>query len=629
MGRELVQIRPYKYKLSGYVETGTHTVTLQEQRVPDTKSTTFSGTRAWWSAAVRDRSIVVAVVVNILAICLLLWQTHRSQTTLIESASLQQAEEFSASMAEVRTMYTSEVAARAGSQGIEVTHDYAVKDGAIPLPATFSKMLGERIADRGSGGYVKLYSDYPFPWRKDGGPTDAFQWEALIRLRENPDQPFSQIEELQGRSTLRYATADVMGESCVACHNSHPDSPKRDWNKGDVRGILEVGIPLDAAIAQANSSFRGIFIILLAFSTTGLLGVLAIVVRLRRKVAQARREAELLGQYKLEEKIGEGGMGEVYRASHAHLRRPTAVKLLRGDRASKQSIARFEREVQLTCQLTHPNTIAIYDFGHTPDGEFYYAMEYLDGLSLDRLVNEWGPLEEARVIHILRQVCASLEEAHRMGLVHRDIKPENIMLCQRGGRYDVVKVLDFGLVKQADSSHGVNVTAAHTITGTPLYMSPEQVNSPDQIDARSDLYQVGAVGYFLLTGTPVFEAESAMQICLAHTSTPPESPSARVGKTISRDLESLILQCLTKSKEERPDSGAEMIESLDGCEQAHGWSRQNAEQWWRLHGLETLPSSAAKDTQETHEETIQLPQHQQLGDGPQVMDTTDLPKKSE
>ena len=582
----------------------------------DTKSTTLSASHAWWTVAIRERSIVIATAAFCLAFVMLLWQTHRAQTTLIESTSLQQGKEFSASIAEVRTLYTSEVATRARSHGVEVTHDYASKDGAIPLPATFSKMLGQRIADRGSGGYAELYSDYPFPWRKDGGPRDAFQREALIRLRENPEQPFSRFEELNGRATLRYATADLMRASCVECHNSRPDSPKRDWKEGDVRGVLEVGIPLDGAAAQASSSFRGMFIMLLALSIIGLSGLVAIVVRLRRKVAQARREAERLGQYKLEEKIGEGGMGEVYRASHVLLRRPTAVKMLRRDRASMESIARFEREVQLTSQLTHPNTIAIYDYGHTPDGDFYYAMEYLDGVSLERLVKEWGPIEEARVIHILRQVCASLEEAHGTGLVHRDIKPANIMLCQRGGRSDVAKVLDFGLVKLGDSSHGVNVTAVHTTTGTPLYMSPEHVNSPDQIDARSDLYQVGAVGYFLLTGSPVFEGDNAMQVCSAHVSTPPESPSARLGKTVSSDLESLILQCLAKAKEERPSTAASMIEGLDHCEQARAWTRQNAEQWWQLHYTEfqALPSRDVQQKTTPIEETVELPQQRQPGE---------------
>src|SRR5262249_27427531 len=182
------------------------------------------------------------------------------------------------------------------------------------------------------------------------------------------------------------------------------------------------------------------------------------------------REAQHLGQYTLREKIGEGGMGEVYRAEHAMLRRPTALKLLLPGRVSPEALRRFEREVQLTSQLAHPNTVVIYDYGRTPDGIFYYAMEHLPGLPLDRVILDDGPQPEARVVHLLKQICASLAEAHRISLVHRDIKPANVMLCDRGGTYDVVKVLDFGLVKELDRGEDSGVTKAEHVIGTPLYM---------------------------------------------------------------------------------------------------------------------------------------------------------------
>ncbi|MCA9108166.1 MAG: serine/threonine protein kinase, partial [Planctomycetales bacterium] len=192
-------------------------------------------------------------------------------------------------------------------------------------------------------------------------------------------------------------------------------------------------------------------------------------------------------------------------------RRPTAIKMLNVDRVNDDSIKRFEHEVQITCQLNHPNTIAIYDYGRTPEGVFYYAMEYLDGIDLQKLVEQYGPLPESRVAHILNQICGSLYEAHSKGLVHRDIKPANIMLNRRGGDADVVKVLDFGLVKAIDSKHQQLASASNGLTGTPLYMSPEAIQSPMLVDACSDLYAVGGVAYFLLTGQPVFNAASIVQ----------------------------------------------------------------------------------------------------------------------
>jgi serine/threonine-protein kinase len=312
-------------------------------------------------------------------------------------------------------------------------------------------------------------------------------------------------------------------------------------------------------------------------------GVSTVVSRIIYGLERKVREAEQLGQYRLEEKIGEGGMGEVYRASHALLRRPTAIKLLRPEKAGRESIARFEREVQLTSRLTHPNTISIYDYGQTPDGVFYYAMEYLPGLNLDSLIQTSGPLPPGRVIHILRQVCASLIEAHAVGLVHRDIKAANIILCQRGGVGDVVKVVDFGLVKRMDRSTDVTSSGssgANAITGTPFYMSPESIRSPEEVDARSDIYSLGIVGYFLLSGKVPFDSGTVLEICSHHLRTPPIKPSLRVDRPIPEDLEQLILACLEKQPGQRPQSAQLLQDALGGLKDAGGWSPVDVRAWW-------------------------------------------------
>jgi serine/threonine-protein kinase len=313
---------------------------------------------------------------------------------------------------------------------------------------------------------------------------------------------------------------------------------------------------------------------------------------LRREVRRARQ----LGQYTLEGKIGEGGMGAVYRARHALLRRPTAIKLIRASDASESLRARFEREVQLTSSLTHPNTIAIYDYGHTPDGVFYYAMEFLlPGLSLQTLVDGDGPQPEARVIQILRQVCGALGEAHGIGLIHRDIKPANIMLCERGGVYDVVKVLDFGLVKEVGESSDQTLTGVNTITGTPLYMTPEAIESPELVDARSDLYAVGAVAYFLLTGKPVFEGRSTVEVLAHHLHDSPVAPSERLGRAIEPALERLILSCLSKDRADRPADAAALLAALDAGPAAHvpPWTPQDARAWWETRAGECLECESA------------------------------------
>jgi hypothetical protein len=299
---------------------------------------------------------------------------------------------------------------------------------------------------------------------------------------------------------------------------------------------------------------------------------------LRTEAARVRR----LGQYTLEEKIGEGGMGVVYRASHAMLRRPTAIKLLQPDRAGDANLARFEREVQMTAQLSHPNTVAIYDYGRTPEGVFYYAMEYLEGLTLENLVHREGPVPAGRVVAILTQVCGALAEAHDRGLVHRDIKPANVILTERGGEPDVAKVVDFGLVKPLTSdSATLTMSAANVLTGTPLFMPPEAMNAPEVADPRSDLYALGAVGYFLLTAHPPFEGATVFEVIGHHLHSKPVPPSLRTKNSIPADLESVILRCLSKKPEERPESARALREALQRCTTPTRWTVEDAAAWWR------------------------------------------------
>jgi serine/threonine-protein kinase len=313
---------------------------------------------------------------------------------------------------------------------------------------------------------------------------------------------------------------------------------------------------------------------------------------LRAEVREARR----LGQYVLEEKIGEGGMGEVYRARHGMMRRPSALKLLRANHARERDLARFEREVQLTARLTHPNTITLFDYGRTDDGVFYYAMELLDGENLERIVAVSGPQTEGRVVRILTMACGALIEAHAIGLIHRDIKPANIMLCTQGGERDVVKLLDFGLVKElaveggsARGSTGVSI--ANTLVGTPQYMSPESIVLPDSVDARSDLYSLGAVAYFLLTGREVFDGQTIVEVCSQHLLQKPDAMAAR-GVTVSAELEAIVRACLEKKPGDRPESALELRRRLEACT-VEPWGEEQAQAWWNEHQRELTRNAAS------------------------------------
>jgi serine/threonine-protein kinase len=316
-----------------------------------------------------------------------------------------------------------------------------------------------------------------------------------------------------------------------------------------------------------------------AGSTAVCVAASRVIYGLRLEVSEVRR----LGQYHLEEKLGEGGMGVVYRAHHALLQRPTAVKLLPPERIGERGLERFELEVRQTARLSHPNTITIFDYGHTPDGVFYYAMELLEGVTLDRVVASTGPMPPARVLHILRQAAGSLAEAHAIGLAHRDIKPENIMLCQQGGVPDTVKVLDFGLVKEVARDEAAKLTGTNVIMGTPQYMAPEAIVRPDDVDGRADLYALAASAYYLLTGRDVFQATSVVELCSHHLHSAPEPPSKHV-EGIPADLEALLLRCLAKKPEDRPRDGRELARLLAHCGDGLEWNEELAAGWWTRHG---------------------------------------------
>jgi hypothetical protein len=310
---------------------------------------------------------------------------------------------------------------------------------------------------------------------------------------------------------------------------------------------------------------------------------------LAAEVGKTRR----LGQYTLERKLGEGGMGAVYVARHALLRRSTAVKLILPERVGEEAIERFEREVRATARLNHPNTITIFDYGRTQDGVFYYAMELIDGSTMRRLVELEGAVDPRRVVFFLVQIADALAEAHGAGLVHRDLKPDNLMISERGGVPDSVTVVDFGLVKEVGSPTGApEVTATGAIVGTPQYLAPETIEDSGSADARTDLYAVGAVAYYLLTGTPVFQGKSVVEICSHHLLTVPEPPSARLGKRVDPGLEAIVLACLEKKPADRPASADALRRRLEALEMVP-WTREEARAWWAEMGPDLREAVAA------------------------------------
>ncbi len=400
-----------------------------------------------------------------------------------------------------------------------------------------------------------------------------------------------------GREALHYAMDEYIAGSLLAAeilavHAASPDDVAERYfmerAKPLVRRARELTSELVAgqvvAMEQRSSKLttRSYMITALAV-LMGLLsaGSLSYSWRLKAQVANVLEKARLLGQYELERQIGSGGMGEVYLGHHAMLRRPTAIKLISaisaGNLAAQQ---RFQNEVKLASQLNHPNTIAVYDYGQTPAGIFYFAMEYVEGFSVDTLVDVSGPVHPGRVVNILQQVCGSLQEAHERNLLHRDIKPSNVMLTELGGVSDRVKVLDFGLALDlaVDSSGEQD-----TVVGTPMYMAPEIILSAEAFSPRSDIYALGALAYYMLCGKSVFDSAEPLEILAAQLEDAIPFPSERLGRALPQELEQLVMRCLAKEPDHRPASVIELAAALETLD-VPAWTQEDARRWWQSYG---------------------------------------------
>jgi eukaryotic-like serine/threonine-protein kinase len=372
-----------------------------------------------------------------------------------------------------------------------------------------------------------------------------------------------------------------------------PTSPRRAVLTA-LASVSSVAVIVTLVIASGATSFRigpAEFFFGLVFPYLLVVAMAYVGARVVYNLGTEVKRARELGSYRLEEKLGEGGMGEVWRARHRLLARPAAIKLIRpslggkaNGAASSEAIRRFEREAQVIARLRSPHTVDLFDFGIATDGAFYYVMELLDGLDADALLRRYGPIPPERAIHLLRQVCHSLSEAQSCGLVHRDIKPANVFLCRYGEEYDFVKVLDFGIVGTVrdPAEPSADRTQENAVQGTPAFMAPEQALGPE-FDGRADIYATGCLAYWLLTGTFVFTAETSMGLILQHARTPPRAPSTRTERRIPRALDDLVLACLAKDPADRPQSARELSHRLAELEGANDWNQVRAQEWWATH----------------------------------------------
>jgi serine/threonine-protein kinase len=468
------------------------------------------------------------------------------------------------------------------------------------------------VEDAGKPGASPAIGMYAPVYREGDPESEAARRESLIgfamavfRVAPLADAAASAANA----SGLAFVLRDVEGQQMSVLAERPPRTDTLRRRRGfelkfpvpfvDRRWVLDV-FALPRAFLPARRGPIGI-------ASAGVLAALLgfVMATSLRTISRLRRQAEKVGPYRLISRLGQGAMGIVWEARHALLRRPTAVKLLAPGTGGEHALARFEREVQLTAALTHPSTIAIYDYGRTADGIFYYAMELLRGINLVQLVAFEGPLPPARVVHLLRQACGALAEAHAAGLIHRDVKPANLMVCVYGGIPDFLKVLDFGLVKDLGSVEPgaggevardrleADLSQDGSLLGTPLYMAPEGMTDPSGVDARADLFALGAVGYFLLTGRSPFPGRTAIEVFAMERKGPPPPLALSAPVAVPPSLDATILRCLAFRREERPSSAEALDAMLEAGAVTPPWTREDAREWWQTKGPAALEASRA------------------------------------
>ncbi|HZE97446.1 MAG TPA: serine/threonine-protein kinase [Planctomycetota bacterium] len=418
---------------------------------------------------------------------------------------------------------------------------------AAGIPDAQSPPLRLKLRDPGG--------DLKSGYRPEGSPDT---WVPTMMVRRA-------VESGRGFSATEYR--DALGQTVLGAWTWLPE-----WDMG-LGAEQEVGRIL-APMQPVRTVFNLMLAIPVAFT-----GVLLLMTRPVRSLFGKR---STFGSYILERSVGKGGMAEVFLARHDILKRPAAVKILSNPNPDGAAVARFEREARLACRLGHPNTIMIFDYGETPDGRLYYAMEYVKGLTLAQLMAMEGSLAVGRVLHLLRQIAGALEEAHALGLVHRDLKPSNIMVCSRGGLGDVVKVLDFGIACSS-SPAAEDFTRSVEIVGTPAYIAPERIRAPQALDPRSDIYSFGAVGFHLLTGRNVFEGPGPTELIYQVMTAKRPSPSQLRGELLPAGLESLILACIAVEPDARPDSFKAVLATLASVETSERWDQDEAREWWSVN----------------------------------------------
>jgi hypothetical protein len=469
-------------------------------------------------------------------------------------------------------------------------------------PEDFTKILtvarwgksGETYAFDSTGRLLSR-SRFEDQLKEHGLLPDRPEVQSILNMRVL-DPGYNTLTDQQPRGLTPDRPLTRMAASAVTGTDGVDAQGYRDYRGVPVVGAWtwlgepNFGVTTEVDVAEAYGSLtavRTIFFVLFGLLAAAALALVLFsrsLYFLRIRERRGEGETDRLGQYSLEKKIGEGGLGEVWKASHVLLRRPTAVKRLHRDGTSEEEMRRFEREVTLASRLTSPHTIRIYDYGISPEGGFYYAMEYLEGADLERIVNRTGPLPEGRALAFMVQACASLQEAHAKGIIHRDIKPANLIVSAHGTELDFVVVTDFGLAKDLWVHEADDVTNPRFAVGTPRYLAPEALRKQGRVDELGDIYALGATAYFMLCGSQAVAGDSVLEIVQSVLLQTPVPPSERLERPISADVEAIIMQCLQKDPVDRVQGAGDLSRALQACASYGSWTEADAQAWWAEYG---------------------------------------------